>query len=428
MEQNAISYAAEVAQQPLEARPSVENAKLFKLIYNGSLDEDLLQRAVEDRPISQKAKDQWHCSGIRKLLNGSLNMGSKNDLEKATAISRKISRFMIEQPESFAALPAADQEEIRRLHINTGSREWVNEEEQLLALKIESSSELLSEFGMNFSSTPAQELNQNLTGTEMVNFSWDSCGHRDYRAAYAINTAINKKKSPYCRECYTLDNSLITWYQLNEDFLLSSQVDISQVSSVDLLASAYSKTKINIGYGCGHRENTTFQSLKDKVKRAQELGQETISCNACKVPDGTFEVGIRMAIQLATAFVPGVTIEKQVELDGLKGKPYDMLIRLESGKLYFIEVDGGLHYKPFNRLGQDEFDRKIEVDREKTEAILALGHGLIRIDERNHRGEVTEELAAVLSAALRGTLGNYTVIGEECPGAQLVSDERKGWA
>jgi len=281
---------------------------------------------------------------------------------------------------------------------------------------------------MDFSATPAEELAQNLTSDGGVHFSWIECGHREARSADSINTAINKKKAPHCKECRRLDNSFIAWYYANEDFLLDTELDISRLSKEELLASAYSKVKINIGYGCGHRENTTFQSLKDKLKRAQDLGQPTISCNGCKVADGTFEVGIRMAIQLSVAFVPGVTIEKQVEIDGLKGKPYDMVIRLASGKLYFVEVDGGHHYKPFNRKGQDAFLRKVEVDRIKTEAVLERGHGLIRIDERNHKGEMTDELSEVLSGALRGTLGAYAVVGEECPGAKRVSAELKGWA
>lgn len=407
---------------------TIEKIQLFKLVYEGELDEYALQRAVEDQSIPQKSRSQWHCSGIRKLLNGTLNLTNRNDLEKATAISRKIARFMLEQPERFAALPAANQAELRSFHAGTGAREWIDEQEQLLGTKIEANAELLESFGMSFKHTPPSELKQNLSSTRSVHFSWIDCNHAESRAAYAINSAINKKKPLHCKKCYELDNSLITWYQRNSDFLMDSQVDISRVPQKDLLASAYSKAKINIGYGCGHRESTTFQSLKDKVKRAHELGQETISCNSCKVADGTFEVGIRMAIQLATAFVPGVTIEKQAEIEGHKGRPYDMVIRLASGKLYFVEVDGGHHYKPFNKNGQEAFDRKVEVDKEKTETVLELGHGLIRIDERNHRGEMTDELAEVLSAAMRGTLKNYIVIGEECPGAKLVSAELKGWA
>lgn len=409
---------------------TMEKVQLFTLIYDGELDEYALKRAVENQSIPQKSKSKWHCSGIRKLLTGNLDLANNTDLEKATAISRRIARFMAERPESFDSLAEATREELLRFHRSTGARDWIDEREQLLAAKIEANAELLVSFGMSFKKTPPSELNQNLTSSGLVHFSWIECGHEETRSASSINISINGAgtKVPSCKECRRLDNSLIVWYYSKEDFLLGSGVDISRVSEEDRLQSAYSKTKFEVGYGCGHWEMTTFQSLKDKEKRAHDFGQETISCNNCKVPDGTFEVGIRMAVQLVATLVPGVTIEKQFELEGLENKNYDMLIRLSSGKLYLIEVDGGLHYKPFNKHGEDDFARKVEVDREKTQVPLERGIGLIRIDERNHRGEINDELAAILTGAMRGTLPLYTVVGEECPGAKLVSNELKGWA
>lgn len=390
--------------------------ELLDLVYEGQLNRLHLIRAIADAPIPHKARDKWHCDGLRKTLNGSLSTAKKNDQEMASAISRRISRFTVQRGEEFISLSADDRQILEDIHMATGAKAW--EDEETLNDRLLKNSEFIAELGMNFGKTPPAQLAQKLTGKEHVDFLWSNCGHSDSRRATQINTALNKGQRMQCPTCRKLDSSLTSWYEENRPFLEASKVDISALSVDDLLDSAYSKRTFEIGYGCGHRERTTFQSLKAKHKRALDMGQEFIACNGCKITDGTYEVGFRMALQLATRLAPGCVLDWQVELPNLPGMNYDLTIIAPNGKVYFIEIDGGYHYKGHSSAAKEDFERKVEVDRLKTEEVLKLGHGLIRIDERNHRGVLTEEMLDVLVAATQGTLGSYTVIGEECPGAK----------
>jgi hypothetical protein len=407
-----------------EAKPSTARiVQLFELVYGGELDSTALQMAVENRPIPEKNPDKWHGDGIRKTLAGSLSLTNKNHRERATAISRRVSRFMLESSAAYAALSTPDREFLQRVHQLTGSRSW--EEEEHFGTKLMANASLVKKWGMDFSKTPSQQLKQKLTGKGMVQFKWTSCGHSEERRATSLNTAMNTAKAPQCWSCNRLDNSLITWHENNRLFLEDSGLDISRLTEEDLLDSAYAKRKFTVGYGCGHSEKTSFSSLKAKHKRAIEMGQEYITCNGCNVADGTFEVAIRMALQFSQSFIPGLVVEKQVELDELPRMPFDIRITTPQGIVYYIEIDGGYHYKGHSGSDEDKFLKKVEADRRKTKAVLLRGDRMIRVDERNHRGELLDELRGALFQAVYGTLPVYTVVGEECPGAAAVSDELK---
>lgn len=403
----------------------LEIAGALSRVYGEEILAQDILRAIADQPIQEGTPGKWHCDGLRKTMAGKLTQ-SKGDTEKAKAISRRMSRFMVENKREFESLTETEQGIIKYFHLSTGGDEWADEES--LGDRIRLHGPKLSEMGADFSSTPADQLGLKLTSKDMVSFSWKHCGHSETRRATQINSSLNKDSFARCASCRRLENSFASWHASHRPFLDASGLDISSLTEEQMLESAYSKTSIEVAYGCGHRETTSFQSLKAKHKRALEMGQEFIACNGCKVTDGTFEVGFRMALQLATRFVPGCKLDWQQELKGLPGMNYDLTLTAPNGRVYFIEIDGGYHYKGHSSATEDTFIRKVEVDRLKTETVLSRGDSIIRVDERSHRGVFTEEMLDVLVAAANGTLDRYTVIGEECPGAAQVSAELKGLA
>lgn len=401
-----------------------ELIEIFELIYDGSLDGDTLELAVSDKAIPPKSPDAWQCNGIRKLLSGKLDLAKHSEV--ASSISHRISRLQVERPERFDDLTAAEQSLIGLLHGLTGSRKW--EREEGLGEKLQSNKELIRGWGMDFSKTPSSQLDQKLTSKSFVKFKWTECGHAEERRAMALNTSINTAKMPSCATCRRIDGSFITWYEENRPFLEGSGLDISAMTEDDLMDSAYAKREFIVSYSCGDSEKTTFQSLKAKHKRAVEMGQEYIACNGCKVSEGTFEMAIRALLKFARNYNPGLEVEKQARIVGIEIMPYDIRITTASGIVYYIEIDGGFHYKGHSSADEVQFTRKVEVDRIKTETVLRQGDRMIRIDERGHRGEIPELLETILLGAIAGTLPRYTVYGEECPGAQSVAAELKGWA
>lgn len=394
-------------------------------IYGGDLTPLNLARAIADRPIPLGSSDKWHCDGIRKLFNNTLDPQKKNTMEMASALSRRASRFMVEHSSEYASLSDEQREILNYIHTASGAKSW--DEAETLKDRIQIHGAFIEALGIDFSKTPSEALEQKLTSEELVEFSWKVCGHTESRRVKNINSSLNKKKVLQCSECRRIENSFISWYVTNQVYLDDSGLDISKVSQEAQLESAYSKTKFEVAYGCGHSEETTFQSLKSKHKRALDMGQDRIACNSCKVAEGVFEILVRGILEFQMRSNPGLLVEKQAKIEFLENMPYDIRVTTAGGIVYYIEIDGGFHYRGHSSATELQFLRKVEVDRLKTQTALEQGHRMLRIDERNHKGELTPEIAAALEDAIAGTLPIYTVIGEECPGAAQVSNALKGW-
>lgn len=403
----------------------LQSAILLHRVCEGELLQTNLIRAVADKPIPLKSEGVWLCNGIRKVLNGSLSLENKKQKEMATAISRKISKFQIERKDEYQALSNNDKQLLKEMFLRAGAKKWSPEE--TLGSRLKARAELVKQLGMDFSATPSSQLERKLTSKELVDFFWTACGHSESRKADSINTSLNSsERSPSCSICRKLDSSMQTWYLEHSMFLKASGLDLSRLTSEDLLDSAFSTRTFVVGYGCGHTEETRFQSLKSKHKRAIEMGQESIACNACKVPGGILEVAAKSAVSMKCRGTEAKVIGQFI-LEELPNMNFDFAIVTATGKIYLVEIDGGFHYKGHPSGDPADFERRKEVDELKTATTLRLGHGMIRIDERGHRGQLPLEVEAMLCDAIDGVLGKYTVYGEECPGAARVSAELKGW-
>lgn len=282
------------------------------------------------------------------------------------------------------------------------------------------------DFKISFAKTPPEQLRVNLTSKELVRFVYLDCNHTEERKAESICNSLNKEKQFNCKTCSMIQYSFLNWTESNKDLVLDSGLDLSRLTEDDFHSSANSQRKFIVSYKCcGKPEETSYKSLKNKAKRAAEMAQDAICCNKCNVSVGVFEVMVRTALDSAKNYVNDLDVDIQFTFDSLPNKPYDIVARV-GDKLYLIEVDGGDHYKSRSDNDDNDFLRKVEVDRLKTEAALKYAHGFLRIDERGHRGWLTKEVHNALQEIAKGAFSGYKVIGEECPGAALASKELKG--
>lgn len=101
-------------------------------------------------------------------------------------------------------------------------------------------------------------------------------------------------------------------------------------------------------------------------------GQE---CNICQESSG--EQIVRRSLEEI-----GVKISSQVILDELPRKRYDFMFE-KGSKRFFIECDGGQHFKliPLYHKDEEDFNERRKTDIIKTKVIVERGNTIIRLDD-----------------------------------------------
>lgn len=318
----------------------------------------------------------------------------------------------------------------RMLHGRTGSfvREakvsnpmdaWILENSDVLMGSVEFITQTPELKNLGASSKQEIQLRYSCCGTEAST----SC----IRFAAKVKSHRKHGTPVKCADCAKSLIPVRTYFGKHAQILDDSGVRMDRVTEEQFELPSGSSEEMEIFFGC-HEDYVLIspESLKSKIQRARNMNHAQIACNDCSVTQGKIEskaIAFLEGNAATTNFLklPSATISNQFRIPSIENMPFDTLVTAADGTRTLIEVDGGFHYD--NR-DLDALDKKIESDRLKTEIALSNGYNLIRIDERN-LVRLTVEIQELLLRATVGAVERYTVIGQECPGAALVSDELK---
>lgn len=275
------------------------------------------------------------------------------------------------------------------------------------------------------------ELSQNKTGNERLSSKiFHAMEHESFSnctvEAQNILKSWHERTGAFCptpivsvpiREIIDEESALIE----------NSGTDLSHWTDADFQEKLTSTKKVLVGCGvCGELNEIKIASFRTAISYALK-NRTLLSCKDCSVSTGRLEDAV---VAYCSGLIDGMDFEDgegpifetQYRIPGLERMPCDGAFIFPNGMVSIVEVDGGYHWENRNA---HALRKKIAADHVKTETTLLNSNSMLRIDERNF-SQLTQQMKDALKLCARGKSPRYEVIGEECPGAALVSADLKG--